>query len=71
LAAVIKQVTAKWKADGQAPICAPRFKDLPAPILENAKQQGYDNASAEERITGVAKGKFDLVQENSSSATSA
>ncbi|MDO8346295.1 MAG: hypothetical protein Q7S85_00185 [Rugosibacter sp.] len=52
-------------------ITVPLFADLPAPILAQAKQEGYDqhgrNASGH-KLTGVTyEGKVYLVQENISS----
>lgn len=62
---VIKRVTSQWKGGAQTVVVASTFDDLPAPILAHAQKQGYDNASTDERITGVAyRSKVYLVQEN-------
>jgi hypothetical protein len=69
LDAVIDRVLVGDKAAGQAVVVVPRFDDLPAAVLAKAKVDGYDNTSANERITGVTyKGEIDLVQENIPSA---
>ncbi|MFM8899145.1 MAG: hypothetical protein ACKOF9_04245 [Burkholderiales bacterium] len=65
LDATISRITAEWQGGGQAVVVAPTFSDLPQPILAHAQKQGYDNASTDERITGVAyRGKVYLIQEN-------
>ncbi len=67
---VISRITAKWKGNGQASVVRiATFDTLPAPILQAAKKQGYDNHSTNERIPGVTwQGKVYLVQENITSA---
>ena len=66
---VIARITAHWQRDAQAAVTVvDRFDDLPAQILAAAAQQGYDNASTDERVSGVAyKGHIYLVHENISS----
>ena len=65
LDSAITRIVGKWNGDSQTVVVAPTFNALPAPILAYAKKQGYDNTSANERITGVAyRGKVYLIQEN-------
>ena len=46
-------------------IVAPIFNDLPATIVEVAKQQGYDNANPKDCITGITyKSHIQLVRKN-------
>jgi len=59
----------------EAIVTAPRFRDLPAPILEKAKAEGYDDYGRHPsgyKIPGVTyDGKINLVQENISSELAA
>lgn len=62
----VARITAQWKADGKASVRpVDWWTDLPAEVQEAAKEVGYDNASASERIPGVTwRGTVYLVHEN-------